>query len=87
MCLDPECNWCPFTRASGRVGAPGVGGGAGVVGRWRRHRGRGGGRLADAPLHYTSGRYFLVVYSYLKRKISMSKLVKYLQNFVLFTTG
>ncbi len=68
MCLDTECNRCTPTRAVGQVGAPGAGGGAGVVGRRRRHRGRGGGRLADASLHETSGRYVLVVYSYLKGK-------------------
>jgi len=33
------------------VGASGVGGGAGMVGRRRGHRVCGGGRLADSPLY------------------------------------
>jgi hypothetical protein len=86
MCLDTECHRCSPTRAVGRVGAPGVGGGAGMVGWWRCHRGCGGGRLADAPLYSPSGRYVLVTFRFLKRKVNMSKRVKYLQNFVLFTT-
>jgi len=68
MCLDPKCNWCTPTRAIGRVGAPGAGGGAGAVGRRCCHRGHGGGRLADAPVFQTSGRYVLVLLSYLKGK-------------------
>ncbi len=84
MCLDTECHRCSPTRAFGRVGAPGVGGGAGVVGRWCGHRGRGGGRLADAPLYSPSSRYVLVVYIFLKKKISMSKRVICLYNFYCF---
>ncbi len=71
MCLDPECHRCEVTTAVGWVGPPGAGGSASVVGRRRRPRGRGGGRLADAPLFQTSGRYVLVLLSFLKfRKLT-----------------
>jgi hypothetical protein len=77
MCLDPECHRCEVTTAVGRVGPPGAGGGASVVGRRRRYRGRGGGRLADAPLFQTSGRYVLVLLSYLKfRKLTCLDVAK-----------
>jgi hypothetical protein len=68
MCSDTERHGSPSSRAVGRLGAAGVGGGAGVVGRRRCHGGCGGGRLADAPLLSTSGRYVLVVYRFLKGK-------------------
>ncbi len=71
MCLDPERHRCEATPAVGGVGPPGAGGGASVVGRRRRHRGCVGGRLADSPLFQTSGRYVLVLLSYLKfRKLT-----------------
>jgi len=71
MCLDPECHRCQVTTAVGRVGQPGAGGVASMVGRRRRCSGRGGGRVADAPLFQTSSRYVLVLISYLKfRKLT-----------------
>jgi hypothetical protein len=63
MCLDPECHWCEATPAVGGVGPPGAGCGADMVGRRRRYRGCGGGRVADAPLFPTSSRYVLVLLS------------------------
>jgi len=61
MCLAPECYWCSATTAVGHLGQPGAGGVASVVGRRRRCSGRGGGRVADAPLLQTSSRYVLVL--------------------------
>jgi hypothetical protein len=71
MFLDTERLGSPSSRAVGRLGAAGVGGGAGVVGRRRCHGGCGGSRLADAPLLSTSGRYVLVEYRFLKGKVNM----------------
>jgi hypothetical protein len=68
MCSDTERHGSASSRAVGWLGAAGVGGGAGVVGRRHCHGGCGGGRLADTPLLSTSGRYVLVVYRFLKGK-------------------
>ena len=71
MCLAPERYWCSVTTAVGQLGQPGAGGVASLVGRRRRCSGRGGGRVADAPLLSTSSRYVLVLISYLKlRKLT-----------------
>jgi hypothetical protein len=71
MCLAPERYRCAVTTAFGQLGQPGAGGVASVVGRRRRCSGRGGGRVADAPLLSTSSRYVLVLISYLKlRKLT-----------------
>jgi hypothetical protein len=64
MCLAPERYWCAATTAVGQLGQPGAGGVASVVGRRRRCSGRGGGRVADAPLFQTSSRYVLVLISW-----------------------
>ena len=81
MCLASERDRCEAPTAVGRVGSPGAGGGASVVGRRRRYRGRGCGRLADAPLFQTSGRYVLVLLSYLKfRKLTCLDCKKYFSN-------
>ncbi len=66
MCLASERDRCEAPTAVGRVGQPGAGGVASMVGRRRRCSGRGGGRVADAPLFPTSSRYVLVLISYLK---------------------
>jgi hypothetical protein len=58
----PERYGSPSTRAVGRVGAAGAGGGAGVVGRRRCHGGSGGSCLADAPLPAPSSYYVLVMF-------------------------
>jgi hypothetical protein len=77
MFLDPERHGCQITTAVGRVGQPGAGGVASVVGRRRRYRGCGGGRVADAPLLQTSSRNVLVLLSYLKvGRVNMSRLFK-----------
>jgi hypothetical protein len=63
MCLDSERDRCEASPAIGGVGPPGAGGCASLVGRRRRYRGRGGGCVADAPLHQTSSRDVLVLIS------------------------
>ena len=74
MCLAAECNRRQVASTCGHLGQPGAGGVASVVGRQRRYRGRGCGRLADAPLFQTSGRYVLVLLRYLKfRKLKVPK--------------
>ena len=61
MCLDSERDRCEAPTAVGRMGQPGAGGVASMMGRRRRCSGRGGGRVADAPLLSTSSRYVLVL--------------------------
>ncbi len=87
MCLDTECHRCAITRAVGRVGAAGVGGSAGVVGRRRCHRGCGwpcGGRsalFAVQPLR--SGN----VYVPERQKLTcLNMSIFFLQNFALLFT-